>query len=150
SDRVFVFETTDEKTESVRALDRVTGRELWKASWPGGKSVRLAASKHGSWVKSTPAFDGQRLYAAGFGEVLVCLSAGSGEILWRVDFPKGYGTPVPGFGCVSSPLAVGNHVYMQAANSFVKMDKKTGKVVWRTLVADKLRILTDDGAESSP
>jgi outer membrane protein assembly factor BamB len=30
------------------------------------------------------------------------------------------------------------------------LDKRTGLVVWRTLVADKVRILTDDGAEASP
>jgi outer membrane protein assembly factor BamB len=150
ADRVFVMETTDKKAEGVRAFDRATGRQLWKAGWQGGTSVRLPAKRHGSWVKSTPAFDGERLYAAGLGEVLVCLDATSGAILWSFDFPKRYGTPVPGFGCVCSPLVVGDHVYMQAASSFVKLDKRTGTVVWRTLVADKVRILTDDGAEASP
>jgi outer membrane protein assembly factor BamB len=34
---------------------------------------------------------------------------------------------------VSSPLIVGDHVYVQAGASLVKLDKQTGKVVWRTL-----------------
>jgi outer membrane protein assembly factor BamB len=150
ADRVFALETVDKKTERVRAFDRANGRELWKTDWQGGTSVRLPAWRHGSWVKSTPSFDGERIYAAGLSEVLVCLDAANGAVLWSVDFPKEFKTPVPGFGCVSSPLVVGAFVYMQAANSFVKLDKQTGKVVWRTLVADKVRILTDDGAESSP
>lgn len=149
-DRVFVMETTGRDSEGVRAFDRITGRQLWKAEWPGGTTVRLPARSRGSFVKSTPAFDGERLYAAGMGEVIVCLNAATGAILWSCDFPKTYGTKVPGFGCVSSPLVVGDFVYMQAANSFLKLDKRTGSVVWRTLVADKIRILTDDGAEASP
>jgi outer membrane protein assembly factor BamB len=150
ADRIFALETINGKTEGVRAFDRATGRQLWKAEWQGGTSVRLPAKSRGSWVKSTPAFDGERLYVAGLGEVLVCLDAANGAVLWSFDFPKQYGTPVPGFGCVSSPLVVGDHVYMQAASSLVKLDKRTGQVVWRALVADKFRVLTDDGAEASP
>jgi outer membrane protein assembly factor BamB len=149
-DRVFVLETTGAETEGVRAFDRTTGRQLWKSDWRGGTSVRLPARSRGSFVKSTPAFDGERLYAAGMSEVLVCLNAANGAILWSYDFPKLYGTKVPGFGCVSSPLVAGDYVYMQAASSFIKLDKRTGLVAWRTLIADKVRILTDDGAEASP
>jgi outer membrane protein assembly factor BamB len=150
ADRAFVTETVGEKVEGARAFDRATGKQLWKAEWKGGATVRLVARRHGDWVKSTPAFDGERLYAAGSGEVLVCLNAADGAILWSFDFPKEYRTSVPGFGCVSSPLVVGDHVYMQAADSFVKLDKRTGKVAWRTLVADTTRLLTDSGAEASP
>jgi outer membrane protein assembly factor BamB len=150
ADRVFVLETTGSDREGVRAFDRATGRQLWNSEWRGGTTVRLAGRPRGSFVKSTPAFDGERLYAAGMGELLVCLDGATGAVLWSYDFPKLYGTKVPGFGCVSSPLVVGEFVYMQAANSFVKLDKRTGLVVWRTLIADKLRLLTDDGAEASP
>src|SRR5262245_19793209 len=34
ADRVFVAETHDWKDEIVRALDRKTGKELWRARWP--------------------------------------------------------------------------------------------------------------------
>jgi outer membrane protein assembly factor BamB len=150
ADRVFVLETTGAESEGMRAFDRATGRQLWKAEWRGGTTVRLPARSRGSFVKSTPAYDGERVYAAGMSEVLVCLNAATGAILWSCDFPKLYGTKVPGFGCVSSPLVVGEHVYMQAANSFIKLDKRTGVLVWRTLIAEKVRILTDDGGEASP
>ena len=53
-DRVFVAETKAEKAEIVRALDRETGRELWKAEWPGAMSVPFMAKRNGDWIRSTP------------------------------------------------------------------------------------------------
>ena len=64
ADRVFVAETKDAKTEVVRALDRETGRELWRAEWPGKMSVPFMAKRNGDWIRSTPAYDGQFLYVA--------------------------------------------------------------------------------------
>lgn len=132
-DRVFVVETKDRKTEIVRALDRKTGKQLWEASWPGSLSVPFFAKRNGDWVRATPAYDGERLYVAGMCDVLVCLDAGTGKELWRVDFTKRYNSPLPSFGFVSSPLVDGEYVYVQAGGSFVKLDRKTGSEVWRTL-----------------
>jgi outer membrane protein assembly factor BamB len=133
-DRVFVAETENEKTEIVRALDRATGKELWRASWPGAMSVPFMAKRNGDWIRSTPAYDGESLYVAGMRDVLVCLDAKSGEERWRVDFVEKFKTPLPAFGCVCAPLVVGEHVYMQAGAGFCKVNKRTGEVVWRVLV----------------
>lgn len=62
ADRVFVVETTRGQTELVRALDRATGQEMWRASWPGQISVPFYAKRSGDWIRSTPAFDGETLY----------------------------------------------------------------------------------------
>ncbi len=43
SDRVFVTETQNRQNEVVRALDRETGQEIWKAEWPGAMSVPFFA-----------------------------------------------------------------------------------------------------------
>jgi outer membrane protein assembly factor BamB len=91
------------------------------------------SARNGSWVRSTPAFDGERLYVAGMRDILVCLDAKTGKEVWRIDFVKKFGTPLPSFGFVASPLVLGEHIYVQAAASFVKIEKRTGKVVWRTL-----------------
>jgi len=132
-DRVFTVETKAGRDEVVRAFERHTGKELWSAKWAGSKRVPFFASRNGSWMRSTPAFDGQRLYVAGMRDVLVCLDARTGKEAWRVDFVKQFRTPLPSFGFVASPLVLGDHVYVQAGASFVKLDKKTGKVAWRTL-----------------
>lgn len=66
-------------------------------------------------------------------DVLVCLDASTGKERWRVDFAERFKSPLPTFGFVSSPLVDGDHVYVQAGASFVKLNKQTGETVWRSL-----------------
>ena len=132
-DRVFVTETQGRRREVVRALDRQTGKQIWESSWEGAMSVPFFAKANGDWIRSTPAYDDGRLYVAGIRDVLVCLDAESGKEQWRVDFVRQLGTPLPKFGCVCSPLISGDYVYVQAGASFAKVDKRSGKIIWRTL-----------------
>jgi len=145
---VFTVETAKGDTEIVRALDRASGKERWRASWPGKISVPFYAKRNGDWIRSTPSFDGRALYVCGMEEVLVALDASSGKELWRVDFPKRFQTPKPDFGCASSPLIDGNAIYLQAADSFVKLDRKTGQTIWRAL--EVKHNVFESGAFSSP
>lgn len=147
SDRVFVTETIDESDEAVHALDRATGRTLWTARWTGAMEVPFFARANGDWIRATPAYDGESLFVAGMRDVLVSLDATTGEERWRIDFVERYGTSLPSFGCVSSPIVDGDHLYVQAGSSFVKIEKRTGKTVWRTLETTG-RML--DSAFSSP
>jgi outer membrane protein assembly factor BamB len=132
-DTVIVTETRDKKVEHVRALDRATGRERWHAEWEGAVSVPFFAASNGSWIRSTPCVDSGRVFVAGMRDLLVCLDAASGRELWRVDFMAALDSPLPSFGFVSSPLVIGEHVYVQAGSGFVKLDKASGKIVWRVL-----------------
>jgi outer membrane protein assembly factor BamB len=136
TDRVFTSETKGKQFEVVTAFDRATGKELWHARWEGAMSVPFFAKSNGDWVRSTPALDGERLYVAGMRDVLVCLNSRDGKEVWRKDFVKELKTPLPDFGFVCSPLVDGDAVYVQAAAAFVRLNKHTGEVVWRTL-ADK-------------
>ena len=133
SNMVFTVETLDKKQEIVRALDRVTGRQIWECSWEDSMKVPFFSAKNGSWVRSTPAFDGECLYVAGMRDLLVCLDATNGKVKWQVDFMKRFNSPLPEFGFVCSPLVVGDAVYVQAGACFVKLDKKTGATVWQSL-----------------
>lgn len=132
-DLVFVTETVDEQDEVVRALDRATGGERWSTEWSGAIKVPFFAKENGDWIRSTPAYDNGRLYVAGMRDVLVCLDAQNGSEIWKVDFVEQLDTKVPDFGFVCSPLVVGDYVYVQAGASFIKLDKLTGEIVWRTL-----------------
>jgi len=136
ADRVFVTETKDKKSEVVRALDRNTGQELWRTEWEGAMSVPFFAASNGSWIRATPAVDGDKLYVAGMRDLLVCLRTEDGKILWQVDFMEKFGTPLPAFGFVSSPLIHGPHLFVQAGGGVVKLDKQTGEILWRTLQDD--------------
>jgi|GEM_PF-79412 len=130
---VFVTGTAETKNEVVKALDRQSGKELWRVQWPGAMLVPFFAGSNGSWIRSTPCFDGENLFVAGMRDVLISLNAKTGQEQWRVDFVKDFGSPLPAFGFVSSPLLDGDSLYVQAGASFMKLDKKTGKIIWRVL-----------------
>jgi len=147
-DRVFVTLTRDEKTEHVIALDRATGRKLWETSWEGAMLVEPIGASAGSWIRSTPATDGTSLYVLGMRDVLVSLDVATGKEQWRLDFVKKYQTPVPDFGGVSSPMLLGDHLFVQAGSGLVKVEKHTGKPVWRVL--EKGPGKSGNGAFASP
>lgn len=132
--RVFTVETLRKSNEVVRCFDRSTGEELWSRSWEGAMRVPFFAASNGSWVRSTPVIDEEFIYVAGMRDVLVCLSQEDGSEAWRRDFVKELGTPLPSFGFVCSPLMDGEFLYVQAGASLMKLRKKDGETVWRSLV----------------
>jgi outer membrane protein assembly factor BamB len=146
ADRVIVTESPDEKTEAVRALDRESGKELWSVRWAGGQAVNELAKERGTWMRATPASDGQSVFVPGMRDTLVCLDAKTGSERWRVDFVKEYKTPLPMFGMVSSPQVDGEAVYTLAAGGVVRVNARTGEVEWRTLTDDAKE---EGGATSS-
>ena len=148
SERVYSTETVDKKDEVTRAFDRKTGKELWKHSWTGSIKVPFFARRNGSWIRSTPAVDESSLYVVGIRDVLVCLDKTNGKERWRVDFAKRFDVRNPDFGAVCSPLVDDKYVYIQAASSMVKLDKKTGETVWRSMEGGD--DMMSGGAFSSP
>ncbi len=132
-DRVFVTETIDAETESIRALDRRTGEQLWQQQWRGSITVPFFAKRNGSWIRSTPAYSDGILYVGGMEDVLVALRGDDGSIVWKHDFPELWQTKEPTFGFVCSPLVDGEYLYVQVGGAFVKLDKKSGDIVWKTL-----------------
>ena len=143
---VFTTYTRDKKYEGVRALDRQSGKQQWQAEWEGTMEVAAVAASMGSWIRATPTYDGGQLFVAGMPDLLVCLSAKTGVQQWRADFHARYGTPLPEIGLVSSPLVVEDGVYVQAADSLVRVDRHSGDSVWRTLI----RRDVGQGCYSSP
>ena len=133
TDLVFTTETKNKESEIVYALDRQTGKERWRAEWKGAMSVPFFAASNGSWIRSTPAFDGDYLYVAGMRDVLVCLDANTGKEIWRVDFTSRLKSTLPTFGFVCSPLVDGDSVYVQAGGSTIRVNKQNGDIQWRTL-----------------
>ncbi|MBX3443296.1 MAG: PQQ-like beta-propeller repeat protein [Planctomyces sp.] len=132
-DRVFVTGSTESGTEIAAALDRTTGEELWRTEWEGAMLVPFFAMSNGSWIRSTPACDGDALFVGGMRDVLICLDVATGAERWRIDFVKQSAAELPAFGFVASPLVIGDHVYVQAGAGFVKVEKRTGRIVWHTL-----------------
>ena len=143
---VFTTESLSGK-ERVYSFDRANGDLQWKYEWDGSHSVPFFAARNGSWIRSTPATDGQRLFVGGIRDVLVCIECKSGKELWRIDFAKEAGK-VPDFGMVCSPLIDGSHLYIQAGKGVHKINVADGSLVWSAL-GDSGDIMSS-GAFSSP
>ena len=144
--KVFVTETKGREHEGARAFDRESGEEIWRARWSDTMEVASLGASMGSWIRATPAYEGGELFVAGMPDVLVCLDAETGKERWRADFHKRYGTPLPELGFVSSPLVMEDRVFVQAADSLVAVERKSGKSVWRSLIRKDV----GQGSYSSP
>ena len=133
TDKVFVTYTRDEMYEGVRALNRNNGKQVWQSEWKVTMKVAGLGTGMGSWIRATPAYEQDGLFVAGMPDLLVSLDPDTGAEQWRADFHARYGTPIPELGFVCSPLVVEDGVYVQTADSFVKVDRKTGRSVWRCM-----------------
>lgn len=142
-DRVFVIATEEERDEVVQALDRETGQSLWTTRWPGAIEVPMIGRGQGNWIKSTPAWDGEKLYVLGMEDVLVALNGKSGAIEWRIDFKEHFDTEQPEYGAPSSPLVYKDWVFIQAAGRLIRLKRATGEVDWHGF-------FTGSAAELSP
>ncbi len=143
---VFTTESVEGK-ERVTCIDRVTGETRWTKDWDGEMKVPFFAARNGSWIRSTPATDGELIFVGGIRDVLVALDCKTGEEVWRVDFADKAGN-VPDFGMVCSPLLDGEFLYIQAGRGLQKMHKKDGSIVWSALGDDG--DIMSGGAFSSP
>ncbi len=143
---VYTTETRDAKSEVVTAFDRKTGNKVWSTAWEGSMTVPFFAASNGSWIRSTPAIDDKSIYVGGMRDVLICLNKATGDERWRIDFTERYGSPLPSFGFVASPLVADGAVYVQAGGGVVKVDAESGKSEWR--IADESGEM--DSAFSSP
>lgn len=132
-DSVFVTETQNKKYEVVRCLERASGREKWQQKWEGSMTVPFFAKSNGDWIRSTPAADGSHLFVGGMRDVLASLALKDGSEQWRIDFPAKLASAIPDFGMVCSPLIDGDALYVQAGGGLVKIDTKSGEILWRVL-----------------
>ena len=87
--------------------------------------------------RASPAVEGNRVYAVGAAGMILCLDAGTGEVLWQIDATAKYGTTVPVWGVSGSPLVDGDRVIYIVGGEpdalVMAFDKMTGEEVWRSL-----------------
>ena len=95
---------------SIHALDRATGRELWKHAAGRGVNGPIAG-------------DGRRAYAARFEGQLLSLDIGSGTLQWAIDLK------VPG---LEGPAAARDSVFVGTVDgSLHALKGETGREEWR-------------------
>lgn len=125
--------------ERVLCLDEKTGRIIWAAEWTTDYTGLMGTYAIGP--RATPTVDGDRVYVLGAMGALVCLNTRSGEILWKKDYVKDYGTRVPVWGMTGAPLVDGDRLICLVGGEpdakVMAFDKKTGREMWRALSSEE-------------
>ncbi len=125
-------EEEPQNQEAVVCLDAKTGRPLWRFRYANHYEERF-----GSGPRSTPAVDGNCVYAVGPTGIFHCLRADTGEKLWRHDLMAEFDGRPMRYGVAFSPLVEGDRVYVTPGgprgNAIAAFDKHTGRLVWKAL-----------------
>ena len=134
-DRIFV--TSGDKAGDglwVMAFDR-SGKELWRSAVSSGSLKIMEQFAHETnAAASSPVTDGKRLYTL-FGTGELSAFDFDGKRLWRADLTERYGKPNMYFGLSTSPLVIGDRLYMHLlhtdAQLVLALDTKTGAELWK-------------------
>lgn len=127
------------KRESLIAVDAESGRELWTqplevAKYDGGGDDGVADNKGGDGPRSTPAVDGNLVYATSARLGLSCFDAATGKKVWSHDLMKEFAGRNITWQNAASPLIDGDLVFMAgggAGQSLLAFHKKDGALAWK-------------------
>ncbi len=127
------------RQEVCVALDAGNGKELWAeplgiAKYEGGGDSGTAENSGGDGPRSTPSYDGGRVYTMSARLVLKCLDAATGKAVWTRDLIKENGGRNIGWESAASPAVEGDLVMVAGGGqgqSLLGIDKMDGHVVWK-------------------
>jgi outer membrane protein assembly factor BamB len=120
----------------IVALDAASGREHW--------SVRVGLTYRGHGGSddgpiSTPAVDGNDVFALGPHGHLIAVDGATGKERWRHDLVNAFSATAPTWGFAASPLIEGRLVIVPTGGTNSKglmaFDRTTGRLVWNAAVA---------------
>ena len=129
-DKIFTMGDIDNRAY-VFALDRTTGRELWKTDIGRGGD---GGGRHVGTL-GTPATDGETVFAMTQFSDFVALDAKDGTIRWRKNTASELGGgKMSGWGYSMSPIIDGEKVLLPIGGSggTLAAFSKAGELLWRT------------------
>ena len=127
--RVYSMGNEAEK-DTIYCFDAKTGQVIWKHAF----SLALDPNMFEGGPRSTPTLDENRIYTVSHYGDLWCLDAATGKKIWNLHY-KEWGGRRPEWGFAGSPTVAGNLLLCDVGGvgaSTVALDKKTGKVVWKS------------------
>ena len=128
--RAFTLELRD-GVDALVALDAVTGRQLWSA--PIGPTYRGHGGSDDGPI-STPAVDGNDVFALGPHGLLLAVDAATGRERWRHDLVREFSAAAPTWGFAASPLVDDGRVIIPTggpdSRGLLAFDRATGRLLW--------------------
>ena len=150
----FHFDVFEEKKgETLARLRKVnieSGETVWTDTVPSEYEDLYG---HDSGPRASPLIHDGKVYVYGVEGLLRCLSADSGDVIWKIDILEKYGVIQNFFGVSGCPLVYGNLLLVGVGGSpeeskdvpngqlnlvkpngsaVVAFDRETGKEVWRS------------------
>jgi outer membrane protein assembly factor BamB len=126
----------DGDCEAAVCWDALSGKELWRFRYP----ARFEDRQGGNGPRSTPAVDGDRLYAVGATGWMHCLkthpATSQGEVVWKRNLLDDFQGENLQWGVSFSPLVDGDRVYVMPggrAACVAALNKYTGQTLWQAL-----------------
>lgn len=127
--------------EVAHLLDATSGKELWQTAYD-----EMFEDEWGPGPRSTPIFDGDRVYVQSCRGEFRCLNVENGKVIWGVSFEKDFGVRFLGSkanegtasrrGNDGSGVIDGERIFLpvgsQNGASLVCFDKRSGKVIWKS------------------
>jgi outer membrane protein assembly factor BamB len=137
--RVFVtdrataeLQTGEGDQERVLCFDVESGKPLWTYAYDAPYTISYRAGP-----RAAVTVDGDRVYAVGAMGHFHCLTAASGELIWKRDLNADYQIDMPIWGIAAAPIVYQNLVIQQVGGKngacMVAFDKLTGNEVWKAL-----------------
>ena len=111
--------------DTVFCFDAVTGKELWKHSYPS----ELGDKFFEGGTTGTPTIDGDKVYWLSRWGDLFCLELATGKVAWNKQFKD---FTLPDWGFTGAPLAHENTLILNMSGSGVAVKKSNGQVIWKS------------------
>ena len=128
--QVYVVDYNQEKREDViRCFSLDNGEDIWSYTY----YVKIKTN-HGM-SRTIPSVTDEYVVSIGPMCHVVCLDAGTGNLIWKKDLVKEYGATVPPWYAGQCPLIDGDSVILAPGGKDVLLmavDLKTGAEKWRT------------------
>ena len=131
--RLVIFNRV-EGNEVVECLDPLSGREVWKFSYPAPYRPRYGGSEG---PRTSPVIDQGRVFVFGIGGMLHCCDLASGAVVWKRDLAGEFAMGPAFFGYGATPLVRDGRLIVQLggqhegkAVNTIAFDPATGKVLW--------------------
>lgn len=123
-----------QNVERVLCIDALTGQQLWAHEYPS----EYNQLEYGNGPRVAPTVIDDFVYTLGTMGDVFCLSAETGNVIWKTHLVNDFGGKVPQWGYAAAPYVIGELVILmpggeEQGTAIIALDRKTGKELWRSL-----------------